>query len=500
MIRYMLRLSRPIRGLLAGAGFLVLVAGARPAEAISGTGTTAATFLKIAVGPRAVAMGESYAGLAEDVTATYWNPAGLALLARPEFTAMHVFWLEDIFFEHLGAAFPLARGTAGVSVVYLNHGTLLRSEEGDTPDSPDRGEFSAANGSVTGAYALDLTPNMFVGGGVKVFAESIDANDSVGWAVDLGFRYRTPLPELTFGAVVQNLGPATRVVEQYFRLPLNFKVGFAYRPRPDLALLLDYNQLLEQDGRISLGAEYWFEEVLALRAGYRYQSAVDAFEYYEGEGTGVLSGVSAGVGVRYQDLRLDYAFVPYGFLGSTHRIALTYAPPAPAREASEPAPAPEASEPAPAPEASEPAPAREASEPAPSRAQAETFEQTMSGIRDKIERGELAPVEFSSGSSDLQPASLPLLDEVAAVLAEQPGLRVRIEGHTDDRGAAEANRRLSQERVDAVRAYLVLERRIDEDRLEARGYGETRPIADNTTAEGRGRNRRVEFIPVVSSP
>src|SRR5512142_3359573 len=69
------------------------------AALISGTGTTAATFLKIGLGPRAVALGESYAGVADDVSAVYWNPAGLAELDGPEFTAMHTFWLESMYFE-----------------------------------------------------------------------------------------------------------------------------------------------------------------------------------------------------------------------------------------------------------------------------------------------------------------------------------------------------------------------------------------------------------------
>jgi len=272
--------------------------------------------------------------VADDASAVFWNPAGLAALTSPELTAMHVFWLEDVFFDHLGAAFPFASGTAGCSLVYLNHGILLRSEAGDTPDSPGRGIFSAADFSFTGAYGVHVSEAMSLGAGLKFFTESIDSRDSTGFAFDLSFLYRLPWPGLTLGVNIQNLGPATRVVDQYFRLPINFKIGAAYRPLPSLLLALDYNQLLEQNGKIALGVEYVYD-LLSLRAGYRYQGAIDNSEYYEGFGSNALSGVSAGLGVRYLDFRLDYAFVPYGFLGSTHRIAITYAPP----PAAQPAPA-----------------------------------------------------------------------------------------------------------------------------------------------------------------
>ncbi len=321
---------------------LILLAWPSGALALSGSGTTAATFLKIAVGPRAAAMGEAYAAAAEDATAVYWNPAGLSRLAGPEYTAMHVFWLQDIAFEHLGAALPLASGVLGASLTYLNNGTLLRSETGDQPGSPDRGTFSSADWSFAGAYGLEVDRSLSLGGGVKLFSENIDSQASFGWALDLAFRYRLPWDGWNLGGVVQNLGPATRVQEAYARLPINFKLGLAYAPAANVLVTLDYNQLLEQDPRISLGAEYVFEEILALRAGYRYQSAVDNMEYYEGFGSSALSGLSAGLGLRYEDFRVDYAFVPYGFLGSTHRIGLTYAPePAIQAETTKsPAPAP----------------------------------------------------------------------------------------------------------------------------------------------------------------
>ena len=103
------------------------------------------------------------------------------------------------------------------------------------------------------------------------------------------------------------------------------------------------------------------------------------------------------------------------------------------------------------------------------------------------------PVYFATNKDRILDRSKDILDEVARVLAENPQIAlVRIEGHTDSRGRDSYNLTLSQRRASAVREYLIKDG-IDRDRLEAVGYGETIPIADNETADGRAKNRRVEF-------
>ncbi|HEY8525958.1 MAG TPA: OmpA family protein [Acidimicrobiales bacterium] len=101
-----------------------------------------------------------------------------------------------------------------------------------------------------------------------------------------------------------------------------------------------------------------------------------------------------------------------------------------------------------------------------------------------------ADVMFDFDRSDLNAEARRRIDELADQLAELGPRTVTIEGHTDNRGTADYNRRLSQRRAEAVRARLAIQ--LDERfRLEATGYGETRPIADNRTPEGQARNRRV---------
>jgi outer membrane protein OmpA-like peptidoglycan-associated protein len=109
------------------------------------------------------------------------------------------------------------------------------------------------------------------------------------------------------------------------------------------------------------------------------------------------------------------------------------------------------------------------------------------------------PFVFHPGKDDLDVSSQPLVDRVVAMMKHHPGLFLRIEGHTDNTGAPEDNLRLSAQRALAVQAVLVAAR-IDEKRLDAVGVGGLQPLADNNTAQGREKNRRIELVLWKSNP
>lgn len=109
-------------------------------------------------------------------------------------------------------------------------------------------------------------------------------------------------------------------------------------------------------------------------------------------------------------------------------------------------------------------------------------------------------VNFDTGKASIRPESLPVLDTVAEILAAHPEIRrVRIDGHTDSQGGAALNRALSERRARAVVRYLVTHG-VEAARLSARGFGEAVPVADNGTALGRARNRRVEMTILDPKP
>lgn len=102
-------------------------------------------------------------------------------------------------------------------------------------------------------------------------------------------------------------------------------------------------------------------------------------------------------------------------------------------------------------------------------------------------------ITFDTNRADVRPQFQPVLDQLAGSINQYPGTVVQIEGHTDSVGSAAYNQTLSENRAQSVRSYLI-QRGVVSNRIEALGYGLTRPIADNATAEGRAQNRRVEVL------
>jgi outer membrane protein OmpA-like peptidoglycan-associated protein len=142
-------------------------------------------------------------------------------------------------------------------------------------------------------------------------------------------------------------------------------------------------------------------------------------------------------------------------------------PPAPVAAAPEPAPAPVA------------APAYVAPEPAPALPQKLVLE----------------GVNFDFDKATIRQEDLPNIDKDVATLEQWGKVNIEVAGHTDSRGSDAYNIKLSQRRAEAVRDYLI-SKGIAADRLSAKGYGESQPVADNATDEGRFKNRRVELVPL----
>jgi outer membrane protein OmpA-like peptidoglycan-associated protein/uncharacterized protein YidB (DUF937 family) len=114
-------------------------------------------------------------------------------------------------------------------------------------------------------------------------------------------------------------------------------------------------------------------------------------------------------------------------------------------------------------------------------------------VQDFLQAVNLSVINFATGSAAIPAESYDLLNRAATALKSAPsGTPIEIGGHTDNTGKAAANLQMSQQRAEAVRAYLI-QQGVDAGTLTARGYGDTRPVASNDTDEGRFRNRRIEF-------
>ncbi len=126
---------------------------------VSGVGVSAATFLEIGVGARAAAMGGAYSAIANDATALYWNPAGIAWIEGLQAEFMHSEWLAETNYDFLGlvVAIPSINSSIGASIIYLNYGeSLVRTV--DRPEGTGE-QYSARDYALGLSYALALTSN-----------------------------------------------------------------------------------------------------------------------------------------------------------------------------------------------------------------------------------------------------------------------------------------------------------------------------------------------------
>ncbi len=120
---------------------------------------------------------------------------------------------------------------------------------------------------------------------------------------------------------------------------------------------------------------------------------------------------------------------------------------------------------------------------------------TASSMLDALNRdGHVALyINFDTGKSTIKPESKPIIDQIVQMMKSSPGLKISVEGHTDNVGNPKSNKTLSDDRAKAVVSAIVAQG-IDAKRLSALGHGQDKPIADNKTEEGRAKNRRVELV------
>lgn len=285
-------------------------------------GTTSADFLKLGIGPRAVGMGEAQVGLADDVYATFWNPAGLAQLQTPEAGFMYNQYFQDINTQYLAYAHPTATfGTLAGSLNLLNVGKF---DAYDATGQPT-GSVGATDMALSISYARDLWSNrrmgaeLSVGGSGKFIQEKLDTVSARAYAVDAGLLYKPGKTLGEFwegwqaGLAVRNLGTAMQFDSESFPLPRSLNAGLAWSGQilgEQITLAADSQQPNDGPHTFSTGMELCTLKTFILRAGYTDQGDLG-------------NGFRAGAGIRFHTLQIDYAYAGAGDLGTVHRIGLT---------------------------------------------------------------------------------------------------------------------------------------------------------------------------------
>jgi hypothetical protein len=342
------------RFLLSAVAALALGGMARSLMGSDAGGSVGAPYLEMPMGARATGMGEAFSGIANDTEAMYYNPAGLTQVDGTAASFMHMQGFGGINYEHLAIAAPAENlgidvwGTLGISYTNINMSNIQRSvsNAADTVDSPggysgtDPGGFSQEywdhnfefgySASVFGlSYAWQATKSFSLGVTGKYMHEELDDKEGNGFAADAGMFINSPLmPGVGAGLVLQNVGvsPLDGSLPMQLRAGLGYKFDHpfspSYWPVDELNTGLDIVLPISPAGQpvdANVGLEYkrWFgNNAGALRAGYRYPDDL-----------GAVAGFTAGCGYSFDFVgalvSLDYAFVPYGDLGVSHRISLS---------------------------------------------------------------------------------------------------------------------------------------------------------------------------------
>lgn len=291
-------------------------------------GTATAQFLKIPVGARASAMGESFVAVANDASALYWNPAGVTQFDRNEVIVSHTEWLVDVRHQFIGAVLHLSADDAvGLSLTSVHTDDMPVTTEVQPKGT---GAFFRFSDLAVGAtYARKLTPQFSAGVTIRYIEETLDVLKMRGVMVDLGTYYWMGLGTARFSAVVSNFGnqmrPQGSVTTlggnsvngfQEFSPPTTFRFGFAVEPVNEeqhiLTTSIQLNHPNDNSENISLGAEYRWMNSFALRAGYR----INVDEQDLSLGAGVVTSVD------FVALAVDYGYSAFGRLGGVHRISL----------------------------------------------------------------------------------------------------------------------------------------------------------------------------------
>ena len=285
--------------------------------AFAAPGKTGGQFLKINPSARASAMAGAFAGLADDIFALYSNPAGLAQFQKAELATTYLRYFGDINFGFIGYASSLHdKGVIGFGYTYL----LVDKIEKRGIDETLLGEFNAKDTDLALSYAYkNAVPSVLegldLGGSVKIINSEIDQTIAYTVALDAAALYR-PAKNLSLGLAVQNMSPGIKFKEVTDPLPLDLKFGVSFLPSQELCINGEIDEyIIDNKFYAALGMEYWLVKQLALRAGYRFG--------YDTASLGSSVGLSAGLGFRIWSVGLDYAFVPFGDLGDTHRITFT---------------------------------------------------------------------------------------------------------------------------------------------------------------------------------
>ena len=315
------------------------------------TAKYAGEFLALGVGGRSLGMGSAFVAVAQDVTAGYWNPAGLAFLDYPQVMLMHSRQFDDVINYNYGSVgLPVGkRSSLGFSVIRLGIDNIKKTalanpnfglgefyvdENGQLVQNRpiEVGTFNSADYAFFLTYSKRISSTFAFGGNVKLLNRLIDDHSAWGVGFDLGFMFN-PTSKLIVGVNVQDLTSTLlawdtgrrELITPSIRTGVSYPIEFSFmggqiQPALDLVFRFENRRetALANLGRSSIdlnfGWEYLYHNAFAIRLGFADVGQSDSGQLDFGR-------FSAGAGLHLPKLHIDYAFLGHADLGNTHRIS-----------------------------------------------------------------------------------------------------------------------------------------------------------------------------------
>ena len=313
--------------------------GAAFAQKVTKTGTTAAKFLSIGIGPRAISMGGAFTSISNDASAIYWNPAGIAFSDQFQGFFSNTSLFAGISLNYFGLIVPAGEvGNFAASVTSVNYGSMPVTTETQPEGTGE--SFSPLSLAFGLSYARFITEDFIVGANAKLVAENIYHSNAMGVAFDIGTIFKTPFYGVRFGSSISNFGTKMQmsgndlltrynvdptragsnnttdanVATDLFDMPLKLQIGlskdFIFMENQRFTLAVDGIVPNDNNESVNVGGELaLFDDMFSIRGGYKSLFLADNQE-----------GLTLGVGFKYKrpgyiDVGIDYSYQKYTYLG-----------------------------------------------------------------------------------------------------------------------------------------------------------------------------------------
>jgi long-subunit fatty acid transport protein len=276
-------------------------------------------FLKMGPGPRALAMGEAFSGVADDISAIYWNPAGLANLKKNELSIQHMLYLFDIQHTNILYGSKLSdKGGYGIQWEFLWSPDEIRDTSGNSS-----GSFTSYYSKLVFGYAYKTSDKISLGFDAEALICYPADIQTANFGINLGGLFRGD--NYNIGFVFQNIqndlllfGENGPLNLKYTPEPMPeiFRLGIGYMASKDLTMAIDYNKANDNNGYMNMGMEYSIKDAFAVRLGYKLPIKSDEL--------GDLAGFTCGFGLNKNNFGFDFAITPQGDLGTTYSASLKF--------------------------------------------------------------------------------------------------------------------------------------------------------------------------------